>query len=127
MDILTAYQVPESTSLTQLVISPVGKLLPPEGKLLTMVVNGTVVDPLPGAYSGDIQLVVTDYIDAPIEGMHSKPGDPPEPYRAALLLGKDGPEANAAAAGYVGGSVDGTTISGGTMRSTADAASAPCR
>ena len=49
MDILTAYQVPESTSLTQLVISPVGKLLPPEGKLLTMVVNGTVVDPLPGA------------------------------------------------------------------------------
>ena len=120
MDILTSYQLPESTSLTQLVISPVGKLLPPEGKLLTMVVNGTVVDPLPGAYSGDIQLVVTDYIDAPIEGMHSKPGDPPEPYRAALLLGTDGVEAKAVSAGYAGGSIEGSTISGGTMRSTGE-------
>ena len=121
MDILTAYQLPESTSLTQLVISPVGKLLPPEGKLLTMVVNGTVVDPLPGAYSGDIQLVVTDYIDAPIEGMHSKPGDPPEPYRAALLLGTDGVEAKAVSAGYAGGSIEGSTISGGTCAPPASA------
>lgn len=120
MNILTAYQVSESTALTELVIGPEGKLLPPEGKLLTMVVNGTVVDPYPGTYTGKIELVVTDYIEAPIEGMHSKPGDPPEPYRAALLLGKNGPEVNAAAAGYTDGTVQNFNIIGGTMRSTGE-------
>lgn len=117
MEILSRYVLNESTITDKLVIGPQGELLPPEGKLLTLVVNGVQSDPVPGEYAGDIHLVVTDYIPAPIEGMHARPGDPPEPYRTALLLGKDGPEDNAAASAFQGGTIEGSTVTGGTIRS----------
>ena len=120
MEINNTYMVTENTSLDSLILGAAGKLEPPEGKLLTVVVNGVEVDPVPGEYTGDIRLIITDYIDAPIEGMHARPGDPPEPYRAALLLGSDGPSDNAASAAYVGGSVDGTVITGGKIASTGE-------
>jgi hypothetical protein len=115
MDIQTAFTLTETTAVSALTIGSEGKLLAPEGKLLTMTVDGIQTEIVPGTYAGDIRLYVTDYIPAPIEGMHAKAGDPPEPYRAALLLGKDGPEENAAAAAYVGGSVEGKTVQGGSI------------
>lgn len=120
MDITNTYQLTENATLDKLVIGPEGKIAAPEGKLLTVVVNGVEIDPVPGEYAGDIRLYVTDYIEAPMEGMHAKPGDPPEPYRAALLLGKDGPSDNAASAAYVGGKVEGSTVSGGVMKSSGE-------
>ena len=71
--------VNESISLEKLIVGPNGRLSAPEGKLLTVVVGGVEIDPVPGEYTGDIRLVITDYIDAPIEGMHARPGGPPEP------------------------------------------------
>ncbi len=62
-------------------------------------------------------LAVTDYIPAPIQGMHKKPTDPPTEYRTALLLGKDGPESNAANAAYVDGNVENGIVTGGIIRS----------
>ena len=106
--------VNESISLEKLIVGPNGRLSAPEGKLLTVVVGGVEIDPAPGEYTGDIRLVITDYIDAPIEGMHARPGDPPEPYRAALLLEKDGPSENSVSAAYAGGTIEGSTVSGGT-------------
>ena len=120
MEINNTYMVTENTRLDSLILGAAGKLEPPEGKLLTVVVNGVEVDPVPGAYTGDVRLIITDYIDAPIEGMHARPGDPPEPYRAALLLGSDGPSDNAVSAAFVGGSVDGSLITGGKIASTGE-------
>ena len=120
MEINDTYVLYENTSLDKLTIGSAGKLEPPEGKLLTVVVNGVEIDPVPGTYYGDIRLVLTDYIEAPIEGMHSRPGDPPEPYRAALLLGRAGPSENAASAAYVGGRIEGKTVSGGRLASTGE-------
>ena len=120
MEINGIYQLTESVSLEKLVIAPESRLEAPEGKLLTVVVDGVEIDPVPGEYAGDIQLFVTDYIEAPMEGMHARPGDPPEAYRAALLLGKDGLSANAASAAYVGGTVVGNTVTGGVMKSTGE-------
>lgn len=117
MKIQTAHSIMESMTLSHLTIGPEGKLLPPEGKLLTMIVDGIEVDPLPGDYQGEIVLAVTDYIPAPIQGMHEKPTDPPTEYRTALLLGKDGSEANAVNAAYVDGNVENGIVTGGIIRS----------
>lgn len=115
------YPVLQTTALTELTIGPEGKLTPAEGKLLTMTVNGVQMDPLPGEYAGDIQLTLTDYIPAPIEGMHAKPGEPPMEYRAALVLGPQGVEANGVSAAYVDGCAEGNTITGGVIESTGEA------
>ena len=120
MEIANEYLFTENTALEKLSIGPEGKLTAPAGKLLTVVVNGVELDPVPGEYDGDIQIYITDYIEAPMEGMHARPGDPPEPYRAALLLGKDGPSDNAASAAFVGGTIDGSTVTGGVMKSTGE-------
>ena len=120
MEITNLYPVSENITLHKLVIGSEGKLETPEGKLLTVVVNGVEIDPVPGEYEGDIELVVTDYIEAPIEGMHAKPGDPPEPYRAALLLGVDGVSNNAVSAAFVGGKIEGNTVTGGKLASTGE-------
>ena len=120
MEIKDTYLVEQSTACGQLTIAPEGKLTVPQGKLLTVVVNGVEIDPVPGTYAGDVQMIVTDYIDAPIEGMHARPGEPPTEYRTALLLGKDGVSQNAAACAYVGGAVEGNTVTGGRIVSTGE-------
>lgn len=114
MEILSKLILNESTAVDRLVIGPEGELEAPQGKLLTLIVNGVEQDPAPGEYTGDIQLLISDYIPAPIEGMHARPGDPPEPYRTALLLGKDGVVSNAA---FQEGTIQGNTVTGGAIRS----------
>ena len=44
MDITNTYQLKENTALDKLTIGPEGKLEAPEGKLLTVVVNGVEVE-----------------------------------------------------------------------------------
>ena len=121
MEIQTTVTLQKSRKLSVLTIGPEGKLEAPEGKLLTMTVDGVQTDPLPGKYSGDICLTLTDFIPAPIEGMHAGPTDPPAEYRTALLLGKNGAEANAVKAAYVNGKVDGTAVTGGSVTSKGEA------
>lgn len=120
LSIFDTYQLEQTTRVKELEIGPKGRMIVPEGKLLTMTVDGVQMDPLPGKYFGDIYLTVTDYIPAPITGMHAKPTDPPEPYRTGLLLGKAGAEENAVKSAYRGGNVYGMTVSGGRITSTGE-------
>ena len=115
------YLLTENLSLSSLTIGAEGKLTVPEGKLFAMTKDGIQMDALPGTYEGDIRLYVTEIIPAPIEGMHAKPGDPPTEYRTALLLNADGIGDNAVPSAYVGGSIEGNAITGGTITSTGEA------
>ena len=90
LSIQKPYLLEETTRLSALEIGAEGKIVTPEGMLLTMTVDGIQKDALPGSYQGDIVLTVTRRIPAPIEGMNPKPGDPPTDYRTVLLLGKLG-------------------------------------
>lgn len=119
MNILNSVPIKENMILRHLTIGPEGKLEPPEGKLLTLAVNGLVVDPLPGEYEGDIRIVITEYIPAPIKGMHAKPDDPPEPIRATVLLEENGLSENCASEIYDGKLGEGI-LTGGTLRSTGE-------
>lgn len=122
MVIHETYPVTENMTLTELTISPSGSLAAPESKLLSMTVNGVQTDPNPGKYTGQIVLTVSDYITAPIEGMHPKPGDPPTEYRSAIIAGEDGlDQANSVTSAYVGGTIEGTAITGGTIETTGEA------
>ncbi len=54
--------VTENTQLQSLTIAPGGALAAPDGKTLTMTLDGRGQRPLPGHYEGDIQLTVADTI-----------------------------------------------------------------
>lgn len=122
MHIQDTYLFTENTVLSELNIAPTGQLTAPEGKLLSMTVDGIQMDPLPGQYQGDIHIYVTDFIDAPIEGMHAKPGDPPTVYRGAVIAGENGlDENNSVLEAYKDGTLDGTSITGGSITTQGEA------
>jgi hypothetical protein len=56
------WHIAETTTLKGLTLGPDAKLEAPEGKLVTMTLNGEGVQPVPGIYEGDIVLTVTDRI-----------------------------------------------------------------
>lgn len=56
------WNITETTSLCGLTIFPGAKITPPEGKLVTMTVNGEGYEIVPGVYEGNIVLTVTDRI-----------------------------------------------------------------
>src|SRR5579871_3861420 len=70
--------VPATTHLNSLAIPAGGTLSAPAGKYLTLTVNGIDTDIVPGTYTGDVVLTVTD--DIPIH-YHALPA---HHYRAAL-------------------------------------------
>lgn len=122
MNIQETCLLTESTALTELTIGEAGKITVPEGKLLTLTVDGIQKDPLPGTYTGQIMLYVTDYIESPIEGMHAKPGDPPTEFRGAIIAGENGlDEKNSATAAYVGGTIEKGAITGGSITTQGEA------
>lgn len=122
MHIQDTYLFTENTVLSQLTIAPTGHLTAPEGKLLTMTVNGIQMDPAPGQYQGDIHIYVTDFIDAPIEGMHAKPGDPPTVYRSALIATETGiDEKNSVLSAYQDGTAGEGSITGGSITTRGEA------
>ena len=56
----TEWLLAESTCLYDLTIEEGGSITAPQGKFVTMTVNGIGCDPKPGRYHGDIQLTVAD-------------------------------------------------------------------
>ena len=73
------WTVPETTCLAGLTIGPHGALAAPEGKSLTLTVDGVQKDPVPGQYQGQIVLTVTDQMPVAYREMT-------HPFRAALLV-----------------------------------------
>lgn len=122
LEIMKNTTIAATTAVSSLVIGADAALTPPEGKLLSITVDGIQMDPTPGTYTGEIVLTVSDFIPAPIEGMHPKPGDPPTEYRGAIVAGKDGvDEKNSVLSAYRGGSIAGTDITGGTISTEGEA------
>jgi hypothetical protein len=74
--------VEKSLALRSLTIAEGASLAGPEGKSLTMTVNGIGTAIRPGVYKGDIFITVTDKFFSPSGG---RGGKPPE-FRAAILI-----------------------------------------
>lgn len=56
------WNITETTHLFGLTLTETGKIVPPEGKLVTLVYNGENIPLLPGQYEGDVVLEVTDVL-----------------------------------------------------------------
>ncbi len=119
------YAVSQSLYLTSLTLEEDAQLLPPEGKLLTMTVNGVQIDPAPGVYTGSVALTVTDPLGVPApkgSGTPGGPGSTPEEFRAVILGGMDGIVLEQSVlSAYTGGTIDGTSICGGVITTTGEA------
>lgn len=50
------WNITETTHLFGLTLTETGKIVPPEGKLVTLVYNGENIPLLPGQYEGDVVL-----------------------------------------------------------------------
>ena len=61
--------VEETTHLTQLTIEEGAELAAPEGKGLTLTVDGVGWEIAPGHYTGDVVVTVSDYFDMPPAGL----------------------------------------------------------
>ena len=82
------WTVAETTSLRELTIAEGASVAAPEGKALTMSINGTGVAIAPGTYKGDIVLTVSDFYQMPPSGLFRRLAKPVD-YRTALVI-KDG-------------------------------------
>ena len=78
--------ITESFRADRLVIGSGAELTAPEGKALTLVVNGTGRPIVPGAYTGEITVSVTDLHVIPTHGLFTMMGKHDEPVRAALVV-----------------------------------------
>ena len=54
------WMVKESQALSRLTIAEGASIAAPEGKYLTLTVNGVTCTPRPGTYEGDVYLTVSD-------------------------------------------------------------------
>ena len=61
------WRVSETTVLDRLVLEADSAVLPPEGKLLTLTVDGVHRDLAPGSYQGDVVLSVTEPVRCGVE------------------------------------------------------------
>ncbi len=59
------WELAESVSCGSLDIKEGARIRPVNGKLLTLTVDGRVMEPVPGKYSGDVVLTLTDGFDLP--------------------------------------------------------------
>jgi hypothetical protein len=66
----TPWQVTETTHLYDLVIKEGAQLIPPEGKFLTLTVNGYGRPIAPGSYHGDVVVSVTSPYSMAPHGLH---------------------------------------------------------
>ncbi len=60
VDAGTTWEVPQTTNLTELTIGENAKVTAPEGKSVTLTVNGVETGIAAGTYKGDVVLTVTD-------------------------------------------------------------------
>ncbi len=77
--------VEESVSFDKLVIEQGAAMKAPEGKALSLVVNGLATELGPGTYEGDVRLVVSDYFIMPPTGLFRFSGIS-TPFRTALAV-----------------------------------------
>jgi len=111
--------VEKSTALNSLTIAKGASLAAPEGKALTMTVNGIGTAIRPGVYKGDVFITVTDKFIAPSSGMSR--GGKAQEFRTAILIdnGKYVPEKSVAAI-VQGGNVTDKATTGVTLMGTED-------
>ena len=112
------WTVAETTSLRELTIAEGASVAAPEGKALTMSINGTGVAIAPGTYKGDIVLTVSDFYQMPPSGLFRRLAKPVD-YRAALVI-KDGKVVTeeCVPAMLQGGTITGDLIDGVTICDT---------
>ena len=112
------WTVEETTSLRELTIAEGASVAAPEGKALTMSVNGTGVAIAPGTYKGDIVLTVSDFYPMPPSGLFRQMAKPVD-YRAALVI-KDGEvvRSQCVPAMLQGGTITGNLVDGVTIFDT---------
>ncbi len=98
----STWEVAQITQLTQLTIAEGAEVKPPEGKSLTLTIDGVESPIKPGTYAGDIVLTPTDDIPVSVQGMVTTTYH----YRTAIYVenGKYIPGKSVAAA-VVGGTV----------------------
>jgi hypothetical protein len=109
--------VEKSMALRSLTIAKGASLGAPEGKALTMTVNGIGTAIRPGVYKGDIFITVTDKFFSPSGGR----GGTPSEFRAAILIdnGKYVPEKSVPAI-VKGGTVTDKAATGVTLMGCED-------
>lgn len=103
--------ISKTTRLFGLTLTETGKIIAPEGKLVTLVYNGENLPLLPGQYEGDVVLEVTDaisYQDAPLRAA------------VALVNGQYVPEKSVTAAA-LGGTVENNSVRGISVTSMEEA------
>ena len=61
--------VDETVRFRELTICENAEIRAPEGKMVTMIVNGVVLDMKPGKYIGDVVLYVSDEFETPVGGL----------------------------------------------------------
>ena len=61
--------IDKTVHFDQLTICENAEIFAPEGKMVTMIVNGVVLDMKPGKYIGDVILYVSDEYEAPLGGL----------------------------------------------------------
>lgn len=77
--------IEESAAFEKLVIEQGAVVKAPEGKALTMIVNGLVAEPVPGEYEGKVLLAVSDPFIMPPAGLFRFAGIY-HPFRTALTV-----------------------------------------
>lgn len=79
------WTVEASMSLDRLVIEPGGIVKAPEGKALSLIVNGEAAELASGTYEGDVRLAVSDFFIMPPTGLFRFSGIS-TPFRSALAV-----------------------------------------
>lgn len=97
----------ETTRLMGLTLTETGKIIAPEGKMVTLVFNGENLPLVPGQYEGDVVLEVTEILK--YQDLD---------FKAAVVLeeGRYVPE-KSVASGAVGGEITGNSVSGVSITS----------
>jgi hypothetical protein len=110
--------VQETTALRELTIAEGASVAAPEGKALTLTVNGTGTTIAPGTYKGDIVLSVSDFYPMAPSGLFRNMAQPAN-YPAAIVI-KDGKvvKEQCVPAIVQGGTVTDNLISGVTIYDT---------
>jgi hypothetical protein len=111
--------VDKSVALSSLTISPGASVAAPEGKAVTMTVDGVVTALKPGTYKGDISLIISDSLMLKPGGFAA--GRAPVEMRAAVFI-EDGKyiENKSVTAVVKGGKITSKAAIGGTIYGTED-------
>jgi hypothetical protein len=95
-----------------------GKVVAPEGKQITMTINGVGTELVPGYYKGDIRLMLTDIYDMTPHGLRSM-AQIHTPMNPALVIRDNAVDTDKSATILLqGGSFDGNKLDGTYMATT---------